>query len=182
MRSLAKFCERSRRTHIRKLGKALQDRVLVSGVWVRTTTTPCHLGGHRCWFLCPACGRRCAILYPRQCRKCINGRYAVESMTPLDRKITKAIALRARLGQLTGGTLAPFPEKPKRMRRRTDLKLRARSPELEKEIWAIEGAERFLQVCGDQIKPLLCRTVAFVKDGQPDAVLTARRSQRIRSS
>lgn len=137
------ICEWSRKVHIRQLGKSLPDRVFVAGVWVRTTTTPCHLGGHRNWFLCPLCGRRCAILYPRLCRKCLKGRYAKELMTPHDRKIDKAIDLRARLGQTSGGLLGPFPTKPKWMRWHTYLGLRAESLALEKEIWAVEHTRLF---------------------------------------
>lgn len=42
---------------------------------VYLTTTPCHMGGERHWFLCPArgCGRRVAVIYGGPifaCRKC----------------------------------------------------------------------------------------------------------------
>jgi len=40
-------------------------------------------------------------------------------MSPHNRKIHKAIKLRKRLGQRSGGTLAPLPEKPKGMHWRT---------------------------------------------------------------
>ena len=132
------ICEHAKKVRIGRLGKGLPDRVFISNVWVRITTTRCHLGGSRYWFLCPSCGRRCAILYPRKCRKCINGRYAVELLKPLDRKITKAIELRARLGQTVGGLLAPFPAKPKWTRWHTYLRLRAEGLKLEQEIWSAE--------------------------------------------
>ena len=132
------ICERSRKVHIREFGRELPVSLHVSGIWVRLAITPCQLGGHRYWFLCPTCGRRCAILYPRQCRKCMNGRYAKELMTPHDRKIDKAIDLRARLGQTSGGLLATFPTKPKWMRWHTYLRLRTESLALEKEIWKVE--------------------------------------------
>jgi hypothetical protein len=104
---------------------------------------PVRAGGHRLWFICPSCGRRCAILYPTRCRKCVNGRYAVELMTPHDRKISKAIELRRRLGQMSGGTIAAFPPKPKWMRWHTYLARRAKSMALETEIWAAEHARFF---------------------------------------
>ena len=57
-------------------------------------------------------------------------------MTQSDRKLTKAIKLRARLGQTSGGIVAPFPHKPKWMRWHTYLRIRANGLALEKEIWA----------------------------------------------
>lgn len=45
---------------------------------VNLTTTPCHLGGQRYWFLCPLqrCGRRVGVLYSAGkhvgCRRCYN--------------------------------------------------------------------------------------------------------------
>jgi hypothetical protein len=137
------ICERLAQVDIRKLGRNLPNIIYISGTYIQTATTPCHLGGHRFWFLCPSCGVRCAILYPNRCRKCVNGRYATELMTPLDRKITKAIKLRRRLGQLSGGTIAAFPSKPKRMRWHIYLRLRATSVALEKEMWAAEHARMF---------------------------------------
>lgn len=137
------ICEWALRVDIRKLGQALPKHLPVYGELIRTTTTPCHLGGLRYWFLCPSCDRRCAILYPHQCRKCVNGRYRVELMTPHRRKITKAIKLRARLGQTSGGTVAPFPHKPARMRWQTYSRLRAEIEALETEIWATEWARLF---------------------------------------
>ena len=137
------ICETALQVHIRRYGKSVPHRVFLFGVWVQTTKTPCHLAGERAWFLCPFCGRRCAILYPKQCRKCAGGRYAKELMNPRSRKIQMAIDLRTRLGQSSGGTLAPFPAKPKWMRWRTYLRLRAKSEALESEIWAAEHFKLF---------------------------------------
>jgi len=39
----------------------------------------------------------------------------------------------------SGGTLAPFPEKPKRMRWHTYLRLRDQGMALEREIWAADA-------------------------------------------
>ena len=126
---------------IRKSRLRLEEasEIMVAGQWVQITATPCHLGGQRYWFLCPGCGRRCAILYPQRCRICIKGRYRSELLTPDRRKIHKAVNWRTALGQDSGGTLAPFPPKPPRMRWHTWQRLHARSRALEAEIWA-EGA------------------------------------------
>ena len=48
---------------------------------VTIESTPCHFGGKRWWFWCPACGRRCRILYVSgasdyfACRICLNLTY-----------------------------------------------------------------------------------------------------------
>jgi hypothetical protein len=57
---------------------------------VTLTWAPCHLGGHRAWFLCPArgCGRRVAILYGGAifaCRHCHKLAYACQRETDDDR-------------------------------------------------------------------------------------------------
>lgn len=134
------ICEQAFKVHIRSFGKKPPDYVYVLSVGVRTVTTHCHLGGHRYWFSCPSCSRRCAILYPYRCRKCVDGRYAKELMTSLSRKIDRAIDLRMRLGQNKGGIVVRFPIKPKWMRWHTYLRLRAKSLMLEKEIWEAEWA------------------------------------------
>lgn len=129
------ICEDTRKVHIREFGLSTAASVLVSGVFVRVTTTPCHLGGSRLWFLCPSCERRCAILYPRHCRICRNGRYRVETMSLEDRLLTKAMKTREGLGQKQGGICVPFPVKPKRMRWHTYLRIRKAALALERRIW-----------------------------------------------
>lgn len=133
------ICERAQQVQIRQFGKSLGETVRVFGRSVKVTTTPCYLGGYRYWFVCPICKRRCAILYPYSCRVCRNGRYASELLSPRDRKINKAIGLRERLGQKEGGTIAPFPSKPKWMRWHTYQRLRDQGMHLEREIWDEEG-------------------------------------------
>ncbi len=97
--------------------------------------TPCHFGGERPWFLCPACGRRVAMLYawPRfgrfACRKCHDLRYAVQSEKLFDRRIRKARKLRARLGA-SRNLFQPIMEKPKWMRWRTFDELSTRATAL----------------------------------------------------
>lgn len=137
------ICETASQVYIKQLRKKNCDPSFIFGLWVRIERTPCHLGGYRYWFLCPSCSRRCAILYPHNCRKCVNGRYFKELLSPRHRKISKAISLRRRLGQTTGGIIAPFPDKPKLMRWHTYLALRTESLALENEIWAAEHALQF---------------------------------------
>lgn len=54
-----------------------------------TTTTPCHLGGSRQWFSCPACHNRAAVLFQRDgrfaCRKCQRISYSAQSGSAIDR-------------------------------------------------------------------------------------------------
>ena len=137
------ICEQIPQLRIWDVAEASSGLVIVYDIPVEITQTPCHLGGLRNWFLCPKCGRRCAILYLIVCRKCINGRYSVELQTPRVRQITKAIRLRERLGQTKDGIVAPFPPKPKRMRWHTYLRLREESLALEQRIWAAEYARLF---------------------------------------
>lgn len=129
------ICEYSRQVHIREIGLCPNNSALVCGVLVHVTTTPCNFGGTRLWFLCPSCGRRCAILYPVLCRKCRKGRYLVESMSPQDRLLSKAMKIRDSLGQKKGGVCVPFPPKPKRMRWHTYLRIRKEALALEQRLW-----------------------------------------------
>jgi hypothetical protein len=103
---------------------------------VPLTSTPCHLGGTRRWFLCPQhaadgqpCNRRAAKLYLRGhafgCRRCLGLAYATQRESPRFRAITKAQHLRIRLGGTTN-LLEDFPARPKRMHGRTYDRLLAR--------------------------------------------------------
>ncbi len=95
---------------------------------VRLTWTPCRYGGWRPWFRCPAavngvaCRRRVAILYGAgkyfACRHCYRLAYPSTRETPRDRALTKAQAIRMRLGG-TANMLDPFPTKPGGMHWRT---------------------------------------------------------------
>jgi hypothetical protein len=87
--------------------------------------TPCHFGGRRAWFLCPArgCGRRVAILYLggiAACRHCYQLAYESQREAPHDRALTRTQAIRMKLGG-SGSMADPFPTKPKRMHWRTYL-------------------------------------------------------------
>ncbi len=90
---------------------------------VRIVRTPCHLGGSRPWFLCPAvgCGRRVAILYGGgifACRHCHQLAYASSREDISGRTMRQADRLRERLGWRPG-IANGHGDKPKWMRWQT---------------------------------------------------------------
>jgi hypothetical protein len=94
---------------------------------VRLTRTPCHFGGLRAWFLCPAlgCGRRVAILYGGTyfaCRHCHGLVYPSTRENAAGRAMRRAIALRERLGWPLS-VMRPTGGRPKWMRRKTFRRL-----------------------------------------------------------
>ena len=91
--------------------------------------TPCHLGGRRAWFRCPAtgCGRRVAILYGGTifaCRHCYRLVYASQREAEDDRARRRAEKIRRRLGW-PAGIANPSGGKPKGMHWRTFERLTA---------------------------------------------------------
>ena len=90
--------------------------------------TPCQLGGTRCWWLCPFCGRRVAILYgPGQhyaCRHCWKLAYTCQRESVDDRAARRADRIRRRLGWHVG-ILNPTGWKPKGMHWSTFERLKA---------------------------------------------------------
>lgn len=91
--------------------------------------TPCHLGGRRAWFLCPAqgCGRRVAILFGGSvfaCRHCHKLVYACQREADHDRAARRANTIRRRLGWEPGIRNLPG-WKPKGMQWRTFERLKA---------------------------------------------------------
>jgi hypothetical protein len=87
---------------------------------VQIERTPCHFGGTRAWFLCPArkCGRRVAILYGGAvfaCRHCHQLAYPSENESRKDRTIRRAGRLRASLGWPPGIFNGSDWGKPKHM-------------------------------------------------------------------
>jgi hypothetical protein len=91
---------------------------------VNLTTTPCHIGGERHWFLCPArgCGQRVAVIYGGgifACRKCHQLAYPSQREDPSDRAVRRADRLRARLGWPGGVLEGADWGKPKGMHWRT---------------------------------------------------------------
>jgi hypothetical protein len=86
---------------------------------VRLAWTPCHYGGQRAWWLCPAvgCGRRVAVLYGGSvfaCRHCQRLAYKSQRVAPDDRALRRADNLRERLGWVPGVIHGPGG-KPKGM-------------------------------------------------------------------
>lgn len=70
---------------------------------VRLERTPCHYGGNRVWFICPAvgCHRRVAKLYGGTifaCRHCHQLNYASQQCSQRDRGINNSWRLRRKLG------------------------------------------------------------------------------------
>ncbi|CAN5490743.1 hypothetical protein BH10CHL1_BH10CHL1_01660 [soil metagenome] len=92
-------------------------------------TTP-NYGGRRWWWLCPACARRCRILYGGKyfvCRKCSGCYYESQQSKALLVRIDNE--LRSILYKLEAGTAnitSPLPNRPKGMHRRTYMQLTKR--------------------------------------------------------
>jgi len=128
------ICEARPQTRVGNSVSGLEPFVVVRGVKVTVTRTACHLGGARAWFVCPCCSRRCAILYPVQCRQCLGLHYASEHESKLDRLFRKAVRHRQRLGQIERGIGCPFPLKPYRMRWHTYLQARRQAQDMENRI------------------------------------------------
>jgi hypothetical protein len=90
---------------------------------INFTYTPCNYGGKRIWFLCPSCGRRCAIIYIHKkyfaCRVCCDLTYRTCNETPRDRRFSKANKLRQLIGARPGALNCLPYFKPKGMHQRT---------------------------------------------------------------
>ena len=73
---------------------------------LHTQTSRCYLGGERCWFTCPQCIKRVAVLYAPgryfACRKCYGLGYATQKEGAGDRASTKTNKLRKRMGWKAG--------------------------------------------------------------------------------
>ena len=83
---------------------------------VGLSTTPCHLGGHRVWFLCPRCYRRSAKLYFAVpyflCRNCCSLPYASQQESPRDRANRKAQSSERSSAQVPPSAI-PFGKNPR---------------------------------------------------------------------
>lgn len=95
---------------------------------VHLSETPCHMGGARKWFLCPArgCGRRVAILYGGAifaCRHCFHLAYPSQRETQGDRAARRADRIRDMLGWPGGILEGGGWGKPKGMHWRTYARL-----------------------------------------------------------
>jgi len=107
-----------------------------------------RLGGHRRWFGCPGCGRRCRILYGGilhgagrfRCRHCHRLCYSSQSEGIADRanrgmfKIVKKLDPDQRFNDL--------PPRPKHMRWETYKRLVERYERYDEQ-WAVEALRRF---------------------------------------
>jgi hypothetical protein len=84
---------------------------------VELTSTPCNFGGIRCWFRCPKCNRRVAVLYMRSrlwsCRECAKVRYSSQH---------EGVEARLRLGA-SQRLQEPLGPKPKGMHWETFIRL-----------------------------------------------------------
>jgi hypothetical protein len=113
---------------------------------VRLLRTAQPFGGERAWFACPGCSRRCAVLYGGRkfrCRLCVGVPYGSQCEAPHERLLRRVQGLRERLGGSLYASLdLPFPPRPKRMRRATYRRLRARAGRLERAM-SMAAAERF---------------------------------------
>ncbi|KAA0909831.1 hypothetical protein FLO80_19900 [Aquicoccus porphyridii] len=90
---------------------------------VRLLTTPCHYGGHRTWFACPArgCGRRVAVLYGGRifaCRHCYQLAYPSQREKSFERSQRRVEKIQERLGWSADPELM-YGQKPKGMHWRT---------------------------------------------------------------
>src|SRR5262249_4975743 len=99
--------------------------------------TPCHFGGERAWFRCPAsgCGRRVAVLWGGgifACRHCHNLAYESQNETAHSRALGKAQDIRRKLG---GDPCGDFPPKPKGMHWRTYWRWKRKEEEAEDRSW-----------------------------------------------
>lgn len=106
---------------------------------VQLEWTPCHYGGTRAWFRCPAagCGRRVAVLYGGRifaCRHCHQLAYDSQNQTVHSRALGRTQAIRMKLGG-SPSLLEDFPGKPKGMHWRTYYRLRAQADEAEDRSW-----------------------------------------------
>src|SRR5215469_6341780 len=93
---------------------------------------PRHFGGELVVALCPACRRRCRVLYFRWhrfvCRRCTRAIYACQSQDTATRLQVQFQKLRERVRSGTQDReLDYFPRRPKHMRRNTYHRLRDRA-------------------------------------------------------
>jgi hypothetical protein len=109
-----------------------QQRQRIPTIW-----SQCHFGGLRPWFRCPLCTHRAGRLYKVgplcACRKGCNLRYASQRRGEKSRRYLQALKLRLRLGGVAS-LAAPFPERPRRMHRRTYKRLKFYADWLERDL------------------------------------------------
>ena len=103
-----------------------------------------HIGGRRPWFKC-SCGKRVAKLYGGGifigCRHCYDMTYECQRRGEKSRSYYQACKIRLSLGGAP--TIAdPFPDRPRRMWRKTYERLRRKAEELEAPLRTSRFAKR----------------------------------------
>jgi hypothetical protein len=124
---------------------------------VRLETTPCHFGGRRWWWICPATGRRCATLYlpnggmrflsrgPRAYKLA----YASQRESETGRGHSRLARISRKLGAAYQGPCGVPPPRPKGMRTRTYERLVSEweATENRLDVLFIAGAVKLLKRC-----------------------------------
>jgi hypothetical protein len=104
-------------------------------IWLRWS--PCNYGGQRPWFICAHCNKRVGKLYNSGaslgCRRCLDLRYTSQRRGAKSRRYLQALKLRLRLNVIANLD-EPFPDRPKRMHRKTFERLRRKGEELEADL------------------------------------------------
>jgi hypothetical protein len=97
--------------------------------------------GYRPWFACTGCMKRAGRLYTDGhqwlCRSCLHLDYRSQRNQPYQRSISRAQAIRRRLGQEYGWAGAPIPLPPRRMWTKTYDRLVRELQDLEARAWAV---------------------------------------------
>lgn len=115
-----------------------QVSALLGTVHVGVTWLHCHFGNARPLWHCPQCGRKVYVLYQCEtiaCRRCLDLAYYSQRLVPEFRLSHRAIQMRERLGQKTGGIVDPFPKRPKGRHWRTFVRDRRKVRVLERQVW-----------------------------------------------
>ena len=110
-----------------------EPRHVECSLWIERAR--CNYGGTRPWFLCPSCGRRCAVVYfgapggRYACRQCVRVAYLSQSEDEIGRLWRKQRKIECKLtggaGEWNGW------QKPKGMHQQTFDRLRSRIWEFE---------------------------------------------------
>jgi hypothetical protein len=105
---------------------------------IPVTWTECNFGGRRPWMHCPYCEKRAAKLLRGMggycCRACIgNPLYASQAKSTHGRRHFEICKIRLQLNG-NASLLEPFPERPRRMHRKTYERLKARALNLEMDL------------------------------------------------
>jgi hypothetical protein len=110
-----------------------EPRHVECSLWIERT--PCNYGGGRPWFLCPSCGRRCAIVYfgapggRYACRHCVRVGYHSQCEDETGQLWLKQRKIERRLAGGAGDWNGW--QKPKGMHQQTFDRLRGQIWELE---------------------------------------------------